>query len=584
MPGSFFALIRGASATPGLAAKAREGLAGLADPLSARDDGHILWATAGPSPVTFPGGVVAGTLFERRRPGLVRDIDPAEAGLVVGSGGKRLIEAYWGGYVALLGSDRDAPVHVVRGPFGEFPCLWTSGPGYTAIASDPDLLVRTGLARGAVDWTEIARDLAWCDLRGGATCLAGIRALRGGERLTIRDGRPACDVLWTPWQFVDPPGDFRAETAVERVRRATLNCVAARASAFDHVLLLLSGGLDSSIVAACLAQSRSPFTLATLTTRDALGDERDYGRCMARAIDHELHEKLRDVGEIDPDASSAARLPRPAGRLFEQQTWAAARAVAGRTGAQAILTGGGGDNVYCSLQSASPAADRLLACGPGRQFLETVREISRLAPASMTEVLLAALGRLAPWRRTSPTEPDVQFMTAEARDAAGVRTPHPWVAAPRGALPGKAAHVKLLALAESFQQGADPRTGLPVITPLLDQPLVETCLSVPSWCWFERGRNRAVARRAFEADLPEAIAWRRSKGTPDSFAAEIYERYRGRLRDRVLGGLLAEQRLIDIPATIRAFDESGPLVPTEYRRLLRLADVENWARLWAGRS
>jgi asparagine synthase (glutamine-hydrolysing) len=120
-----------------------------------------------------------------------------------------------------------------------------------------------------------------------------------------------------------------------------------------------------------------------------------------------------------------------------------------------------------------------------------------------------------------------------------------------------------------------------VITPLLGQPLVETCLAVPSWRWFSGSSNRGLARRAFSGDLPEAIAWRRSKGTPDSFVAEIYERHREVFRDHLLGGVLAGAHLIDAVAVEQAFSRAGVLAPKEYLRLIRLAEVELWARGWA---
>ena len=40
--------------------------------------------------------------------------------------------------------------------------------------------------------------------------------------------------------------------------------------------------------------------------------------------------------------------------------------------------GGGGDNVFCALQSAAPVADRLLTDGPGRGFFSTARAIAIL--------------------------------------------------------------------------------------------------------------------------------------------------------------------------------------------------------------
>ncbi len=575
-------LIRRPGTGPEQFAEVRRRIARLPAALSIEDDGAILCAASGKPPLRFANGFIVGALFDRRFPRRGASLDAAECQQITQSRGQRLIDGYWGSYVAAF-AHADGAAHVVRAPFGELPCYWLESDRIVALASDPDLLVAAGLMRTSLNWDAMARELAWGDLRGDETCLEGLTALRGGERLSIDAQGTRVDPLWSPWRFAAAGSEQSATSDAEIVRRTAQNCVAARASEYAHVLLLLSGGLDSSIVAACLSASRTPFSLVTLTTRDPLGDELDYGRCVAEAVRQPLHEALREVSEIDPDRSTAARLPRPAGRLFEQETARIVRATGIPAGAQAVFGGGGGDNVFCSLRSAAPAADRLLTIGPGRAFLGTARAVSDLAPASLVRVIWAAIGRTLPGTRRSPAYCDPSFLSEEARAAVRAAVPHPWLSPPRGALPGKAAHIKLLAYAESFQQGFDPQADLPMVTPLLSQPLVETCLAIPSWEWVAEGRNRAVARRAFAADLPARIISRRSKGTPDSFAAEIYERYRPKLRERVLGGLLAQHHLIDVTAARQAFDRSGSLAPENYRRLLRVADVESWARIWAGK-
>jgi asparagine synthase (glutamine-hydrolysing) len=150
-------------------------------------------------------------------------------------------------------------------------------------------------------------------------------------------------------------------------------------------------------------------------------------------------------------------------------------------------------------------------------------------------------------------------------------------------LPGVAGYIRLLALAQSFSEGRDPAATIPTILPLLAQPVVEACLAVPSWLWFEKGRNRALARRAFAPHLPREIVERRSKGTPDSFQGEIFEHHHATLRDMLLGGALADQGLIDLPRLTRVFSGTVPMAPPDVGSLLRLVDVEAWLRSAPGR-
>jgi asparagine synthase (glutamine-hydrolysing) len=529
----------------------------------------------------FARGTIVGSLFDRHHRQPVETIGDAEAERIVASRGQRLIERYWGDYIAILSPD-EIETLIVRAPFGELPCYRVASDAAIACASDVELLAGLELVRPALAVDALVRELAWGDLRGSETCLTGLEELLGGDRLVVTGGNCRTETLWSPWDFVGPDQPTSVDEQAERVRRQVIACVDARASSFDRVLLLLSGGLDSSIVAASLAAGSANFDLVTMTTRDPLGDERGYAATMAGAVGRPLHEARREIGRIDPGRSPAARLPRPAGRLFEQDSLQIGAEIAGETGAQAIFTGGGGDNVFCSLQSAAPVADRLLTEGPVRGVLETACAIGRVAQASVPAVLLSALGRLPRRNRRSPAAPELRFLAREARDAIGP-APHPWLAAPADALPGRAAHIKLLAVAESFMCGFDPQAELPMVAPLLGQPLVETCLAIPSWHWFSGSSNRAVARRAFSGDLPQAIAWRRSKGTPDSFVAEIYERFRPLLRDRLLAGRLARERVIDREAVEQAFAKAGGLAPTDYLRLIRLAEVELWTSNWAAR-
>ena len=97
---------------------------------------------------------------------------------------------------------------------------------------------------------------------------------------------------------------------------------------------------------------------------------------------------------------------------------------------------------------------------------------------------------------------------------------HPWLDAPeqRASRQGRP-HCD--DPSSSAQPRAEPGRHLPVCNPLVSQPVVEACLSVPSWAWREGGRDRALVRRAFAGTLPAAVSTARVKGTPGRFAAQL---------------------------------------------------------------
>jgi asparagine synthase (glutamine-hydrolysing) len=526
-------------------------------------------------------GSILGTLFAAGTASPVTMLPDATQTLVTGSGGAHLIQAYWGRYVALWTGSDDGSVQVLRAPLGELPCYYVVRPDAVMVASDVSLLTTLGGARPKVDWDALARQLVAGDMRRAETCLSGISELQGGERLTAgRDGVTVTP-LWSPWRFAERRIDDHNE-AVHRVRDSVRTCVAARASAFDHIVLKLSGGLDSSIVAAALSRVARPFSSLTLTTDNPSGDERRYARLVAAATSSPLSEVTRDVAHVDVTRSASWHLPRPATRSFLQESERAARALAPSQGSTAIFDGGGGDNVFCALQSVAPVADCLLSAAPDARFWRLTREIARLAGVSGWTVAYRAMRRAwwrAPdfrwsvdWRLLSP------HACAVARDAAD----HPWLKPPHGALPGKAAHIAMIAAGQSYVEAFDPQAPVPMVAPLLAQPVVETCLGIPSWLWFEEGRNRAIAREAFAADLPDAVVWRRSKGSPGSFMAEIYEANRQAFRTLLLDGALAAHGLLDHAALARELDDPRPVGGTLYVRIMQLADAETWARCWDG--
>lgn len=546
------------------------------------DDPPLLLAARGERRPVAPGGraAILGTLIERDACAPAGVISDGVWAAILASQGARLIERFWGGYVAVMQSGTDR-VDIVRAPFGALPCYVAASDGAVLVASSPRLLASVGDLASSVDWEALARQLLVGDLRWGETCLAGIAELQGGERLTIRDSEIARTVLWSPWRWTTSErliGD--AQAACASVRRAVRASIGAHVRAVGgRVLLRLSGGLDSSIVAAALAHSHADFACLTLVTKDASGDERHYARQVAGRLGAPLVERWREADYVDLSRSAAADLPRPSpGFLQESQRLAAETAAA--LGARAIFDGGGGDNVFCSLQSASPVADCLIAGVPLARLWPTACSIARLAETAVPMVLWRGAQRALSRRRGYRWPLDARFLSSAAAHAHDGLPLHPWLSSPAGALPGKAAHVALLAAAQSYAEGLDPELAPAPVAPLLSQPLVEACLSVPSWLWFDRGLNRAVAREAFRADLPREVVDRRSKGSPGSFIGEIYEANRATLRELLLGGLLAANGVVDRAALARMLDDPTPPKGHDYLRVMRFVDAESWARAW----
>lgn len=546
--------------------------------------GLSILADAVPASLLDPTqGIILGAVFAMGRRGALDALWHSAPTRIAATGGQHLIDAFWGGYVAILKSG-DAPwTAIVRAPLGDLPCYYLQIDGVTIVASDMALLLASGLIEPTIAWPALAHHLLAGDLLRSETCLEDVRELRGGDRLTIRPDGVELESLWSPWTFAARPITDRAE-AVRRVRDAVRASVAARSDEANHVLLKLSGGLDSSIIAAALRHSDVPFSCLTLVTEAATGDERHYARQVSAHLGIDLIEAYRDTSAVDPLRSAAAHLPRPSVRSFSQESERICSATAASIGADLLMDGGGGDNVFNALQSTAPVADCLLADDRDARFWRCASDMARLAETSLLTIVRRAADRA--WRRGPAYRwpIDRRFLSADAQCGVETAIAHPWLAPPKGALPGRAAHIALIVSGQSYVEALDPEAVQPLAAPLMTQPVVETCLRIPSWLWFENACNRAIARRAFADALPAEIVWRRSKGTPESLMARIYERDRRSIREALLDGVLNAAGLIDRAALAAELDDPRPVRGIAFIRILQLVDAEAWARAWTGRT
>lgn len=524
------------------------------------------------------GGAILGPLFRRARMAApVSGLTLAEAEAILASRGQLLIDDFWGGYVAFLADAAAGEAAVLRAPFGELDCVHVDQDGLIILASDLALLRECAGFRAACDWPMVAAHLSTTGLRHEQTCVAGVRELLWGTRLVLDSDSVRVEDAWSPWHFARRRDQNCDPDAAEvQLRETARTCIAARASRFDHVLVMLSGGLDSSILAWCVAQSRTAFSCLNLTTGDPTGDERDYARLVAKALGAELLEAAHDIGDVDVAHSAAAHLPRPVARAFAQATRRRKLEAARRAGATAIFDGGGGDNLFCFLQSVAPVADRLRVEGVGAGAWQSACDMARLAETNVVTVALRAMRRA--WLRSPAWRWPIEesFMAPGVASAMAGRPTHRWLTPTVGALPGSAAHIALLIAVENLLETVDG--PLPELSPLMAQPLVEHCLTIPSWMWCAQGRDRMVARRAFAHRLPAEIVDRRSKGTPDGFVAALFDANRAKLTELLADGVLAENSLVDRQALLAALADTRPLKGHDYVRILRIADVEAWAR------
>lgn len=564
---------RGAIAPSIRTAVARaEGLSVMID----RDD-LFMASSGGPSvqPLGEGHGIIFGPIFATGKS------DPATlpSDFALGSDSldlDRICKNYWGNFVAIL-RDQAVGFHVIRSPFGRLPCFYAMQDHQLILASDMALLSLSGWIPRGIDWSGILRRLTLKDIPSPSTCLIGVQELRGGSRLHLTPDGYSVAQTWNPWDHAGRRHWITdRDEAARTVRRAVSTATRASIVGSNRVLLMLSGGIDSSVLAASLGTHGCRFTCFNLSSVGAIGDERHYARMVASHMGASIVEAQWNVDMVDITRSHALDHPNPNARSFMQGTSRLLGEAVATSGTDLTIDGGGGDNVFFSLRSIAPVTDAFLRGHSLTEGWSTALSIAAMAEVSAAAVLRRAAARAF---RRSPAyrwQPMTQYLSPDVINDEALLPRHPWLEPPRGGETGTAAHIALITAAQGWAEGNDIRSPVRHVTPLASQPVAEACLRIPSWWWFKQGQNRIVARDAFRDRLPAPVVDRRTKGTPDSYIAEIFTANRPVIRAMLLDGHLQRAGLLDLPLLERALDGEGYVQGTDYHRLMHLADVEAW--------
>jgi len=534
-------------------------------------------------PIDPDGGIVVGTVFEGLFP--ARSISRLEQRHVATIGetrGRSLHTDMWGGFVAFLRSCSDGEVRVVRDASLACPIYFAMlGPCVVTATRVRDLEL-LGAAKPAIDLAYLAGHLQIRGFRFHRTALVGIEELCPGEHLVIANGGARCEQGWSPWSFAARSAQITDRyEAAEMLAAAVDSATSAWVSRYHHVLLGVSGGLDSSIVAASLDQTETGLTLLNLlSVEGSLGDERHYASALGRGLGRKISHATESIANIDLRRSDAAHLPRPISRAFSQSGSCNVGELAEAVGADVVFSGGGGDNVFCFIQSSAPVADRILSHAGPFEFGESVRDVSALSGAGAFTVARSAVRRLQRRHPAYMWKPDFSFLHDSYRAAAFDVSCHPWLVPSKERLPGKLEHIGLLVTVSNFTEGFGYERKFPVIYPLLSQPVVELCLRIPSWMWCRGGVNRAVARDAFRSRLPLEIIERTTKGSFDRLAIELIEQQGHEIEDLLCGGFLAHAGVLRTEEIHGALREPTGYDDLTWARILAFVDVEAWCRSW----
>jgi len=221
--------------------------------------------------------------------------------------GPACLDRFCGMFAFAIWSSSDRKMFLARDPLGMKPLYYTQLPGNQGLVFASEIKAFLALPDFKAG---INRDALQQFLEFGytfddqATSLEGVFKLPPGHSMEVVNGTPI-----GPKRFFAPPAPELDDRRDERERETELyntlsEVVAQHLIADVPVGLLLSGGLDSSVIAA-LAAGRTRITTITMGFAESEIDERTYARVVASHIGsdhreitihpHEVRDGLEDV-------------------------------------------------------------------------------------------------------------------------------------------------------------------------------------------------------------------------------------------------------------------------------------------------
>lgn len=533
----------------------------------------ITWGPRPPKVSRIGPWTLFGDVFDRRRPVFpsIDDRDPRAYDA-------KMIARIWGRYVGVLLDPSGAATAILRDPSGAREAVYWTAHGLTFVASDvPDGLVTSV----APDW-RISTERLSAAIRNPlalSACLLldGPVALLPGEMrdLVAEETIP----LWSPADHVHRRDLTSLSTpdAADHLRAAVAEAVDGLASAAEGVGAEISGGLDSSIVAAALHPRHKVRLWLNASGPGPGADESAFVAALEKQLDIDVTRFNRRAAALDRDALEAApqRL-RPSLAALDgdfDQEWAIRCSSAG---VDALFTGKGGDGMLIQ-----PAAARV--------FTDLWRLKGWRALCSRDLVRLARLNERSVWTLVSeairwkqplyPASGDLNLFTPSVSPSPH----HPWLDDAAAWGPAKAVQVMSLLQGHGLHGPSRLTAAVDVFHPLLSQPVIEACLGLTTPQLTLGRRDRALARLAFRDRLPPAVLQRRSKGELTAYFGRMIADGLPDLRPWLLDGRLAALGVIDRRSAEAALTRDALIRCGDYPDILLAAMFEGWVRAWDNR-
>jgi asparagine synthase (glutamine-hydrolysing) len=509
--------------------------------------------------------------------------------------GARVPELLRGMFAFALWDARAGKLLLARDRFGEKPLFYCERPDGFVFASELGALVADERTPTAISMEALDAYLALQYVPAPRTIYEAVKKLPPGHTLEVRPGERPVLRRYYKISFAPTLADISQEEAVRRVRETVEEAVRSRLMSDVPLGAFLSGGIDSSIVVACMARASStPVKTFSVGFKEGGREDNElpYARLVAERWRTDHHELI-----VEPDmVGLLPSIVRHHGEPFADTSAVPTRYLCEMTrrDVTVALSGDAGDEAFGGYR---------------RYVWAHVAERLGALPAPLARGVAAALaavpGRKARWLR--------EYGARLGADEASryLRFICHFSAAEKGALytPELARRFERDAAAAAFAallgasratdtvgrlQDVDVETYLPddilakvdvasmthaleARAPLVDHHVVELGAALPGRLKLRAGKGKHILKRAFADLVPVEIVRRRKKGFALPTGPWLRGRLHGFARETLLSGaarargLFRPEAVTDLLDRHRAGEEHG-------ERLWNLIVLETWQR------
>src|SRR5262249_28268495 len=205
--------------------------------------------------------------------------------------GRDMVRHLNGMFAFALWDDRRRRLFIARDRFGEKPLYWGVFDQTLIFASEPKALLAHPAVQPELNLNALRQYLSFDYVPAPLSIYEGISKLPAAHTLTLENGEVKVERYWRLSYKTRQPVP-RVNEAAEELRELLADSVRMRLVSDVPLGVLLSGGIDSSVVTALAVRSASETVKTfSISFAEASFDESQYARAVAKFLGTDHHEE-----------------------------------------------------------------------------------------------------------------------------------------------------------------------------------------------------------------------------------------------------------------------------------------------------